>query len=224
VYILSTMHENLNILLSYLDEQKSIFEKEKASMNALLDTIVQEFRSSVIQISSVVAFIITIVFAMLSVQWIDDVLGQILIVVTIVVSVFLIIVTEFFRNKFLVSKLVISASLDNGLWTISELKRNLFNNTILLERKIDTKTQYLFLFCVICSERVKMITGLEEMLKNKIMKLKASDFSQFYLEYEDIIKKGKTILDEIDETFKKDDSLIGFLKLLDHLRNYKPKS
>jgi len=218
------MHENLNILLSYLDEQKSIFEKEKTHINLVLDTIIQEFRSSVIQISSGMVFIITIIFAVLSVKWIDDPLGQGLIVITIIVSASLIIATEFFRKQFLVSKLEIGAGFNDGLWTISELKRNLFNNTILFEHKMDTKIQYLFLYCVICSERVKMINVFEKLLKNKMLKTKAKEFSEFYSEYEDLIKKGKSALNESEESFKKDKSLTLFSTLLEPLRKYKLKT
>jgi len=218
------MHENLNILLSYLDEQKSIFEKEKTHINLVLDTIIQEFRSSVIQISSGMVFIITIIFAVLSVKWIDDPLGQGLIVITIIVSASLIIATEFFRKQFLVSKLEIGAGFNDGLWTISELKRNLFNNTILFEHKMDTKIQYLFLYCVICSERVKMINVFEKLLKNRMLKTKAKEFSEFYSEYEDLIKKGKSALNESEESFKKDNSLTLFSTLLEPLRKYKLKT
>lgn len=218
------MSENLNILLSFLDEQKSIFEKEKASMHSIFDTILQEFRSSVIQVSSIVVFTITIIFAMLSAGWINSLLGQLLIVPTIIISAILIIILEYFRKQFLINKLIIRGNYDTSLWTISELKRNLFNNAILFELEFDIKTQYLFLFCVICSERVKMINGFEEMLKIKIMKMKASDFSEFYSEYEDTILTGIKLLHDFDETFKKDASLITFLSLLDPLRNYTPKS
>ena len=106
---------------------------------------------------------------------------------------------------------------------MSELKRTI-THRIVLEEKLDFKILYYFVICVVCSERVKMISDFEDLLKIRIFKMRADDFSQFYLEYEDFIKMGKSTLNEYSETFKSTKYLEELLSAIKPLEDYKIKS
>ena len=208
---------------SFIDEQKSIFEREKTMMSETIFVMIKEMRSNVIQIGSGCAFLVAILFGMVTANWITDQLGQLLIIISILVAAFLIFSLEYFRKKIQLSILQVSASYSNTLWTMSELKRTI-TVRIVLEEKLDYKVLYFFIFCVVCSERVKMITDFEDLFKIPIFRMKAADFNQFYLEYEDIIMMGKTTLEDYSKIFKSTKYLEKLLPAIKSLEDYKIKS
>jgi len=176
-----------NLINSFIDEQKSIFVREQILMSEMFSTLVKEFRNNVIQTGSVCAFLVAILFGMITANWITDQLGQSFIMASVLVAAFLIYGVEYFRTKILKGTLQLSSSYNDTLWVMSELKR-IITHRIVLEEKLDFKILYYFVICVVCSERVKMISDFEDLLKIRIFKLRADDFSQFYSEYEDFIR------------------------------------
>ena len=212
-----------NFINSFIDEQKSIFAREQILMSEMFSITVKEYRTSVVQMGSVCAFLVAIFFGIITANWITDQLGQLLIIISILITAFLIFSVEFFRTKILNGVLRLSGSYNNALWTMSELKR-VITHRIVLEDKLDFKILYYFVICIAGSERVKMISDFEDLLKIKIFKMKADDFSQFYLEYEDFIKLGKTILKDYSEIFKSTKYLEKLLPAIKPLEDYQIKS
>ena len=212
-----------NFLTKFIDDQKSIFEKERNSLSNLISIIISEFRSSIVQTGSVCAFIITILFGILTFNWIDDSIIQLLAVTTILISIIFIFGMEYFRKQFLTRQVELTNTYDSSLWTFLELKRNLMTNLV-LDVKLDYRILYFFIFCVVCSERIKIISSCENLLQIKIFKLKKNDFQQFYSESEDIIKQGKTTLETFSTQFKSEEYLKPLLFLLDPLKDYQIKS
>jgi len=217
------MTVDYHFLDSFILEQKSIFEKEKNWMSDIISVFIQEYRGSVIQIGSVCAFVVTILFGMINFNWVTEATGQTLIAISIIITAGLIFSVEFLRGKFLVNRLEIIGAYNDALWTMSDLKRTLTLN-IVLKTEMDYRDWYFFIFCAVCSERVKILTTIENLLKNSIFKLKANDLKSLYSDYEGIIKIGKATWESYSDKFK---SLEHFKKLLESvspLENYKLKS
>jgi len=214
------MTVDYDFLESFIDEQKSIFEKERDGMSDIISVFIQEFRANVIQTGSVCAFIVTILFGIITVNWIDELIGQTLIGICIIVATGLIFSTEYFRNKFLLSRLQIRNAYDTALWTMSELKR-VITIRIVLNEKMDYQNLYFFIFCAVCSERIKILATFEDLLKNPVFKMKARDYVKFYSEYEQIIKAGKIVWENYSDKFKSADYLKNIIEIISPLENYK---
>lgn len=212
-----------NFINSFIDEQKSVFAREQILMSEMFSTLVKEYRNNVVQTGSGCAFLVAIFFGMITVNWITDEQGKLLIIVSVLVAAFLIFGVEHFRTKILYGILQLSGSYNGALWTMSELKR-IITLKIVTEEKLDYKVLYFFIICVNSSERVKMISDFEDLLKIRIFKMRADDFRQFYSEYEDVIKIGKFALNEYSETFKSAKYLEKLLPVIKPLEDYKIKS
>ena len=130
---------------------------------------------------------------------------------------------EYFRIQFLRTQITIKNVYDTGLWTFSELKYNLMTS-IVLKEKIDYGVYYFFIYCIVCSERIKIMQSHEEILKIRVLRMKAKDFKKFYSESEDILKRGKTIYKELEKQFQTAGYLEKLLPALEPLKNYKTKS
>jgi len=212
-----------NLIFNFVDEQKSVFIKEQNSMDKSISTFIDEFRSSTIQTASITAFIITILFTIITLTWIESTVGQFLIVLSILISSSVIVSTEYFRHKFLLSRLEISNSYDHSLCVLSEIKRNI-TTQIVTKQTLDYSIFYFFIFCVICSERITIQSTWESLIKIKIFRMKKHDFKQFYTSSEDIIKRGKETFDLFKKKFNESESLEKLLHLIEPLKNYKIQS
>ncbi|MCH7560962.1 MAG: hypothetical protein IIC67_06290 [Thaumarchaeota archaeon] len=212
-----------NLIFNFIDDQKSVFVKEQNSIDKMMSTLVDEFRTSTIQTASITAFIVTLLFSIVSLSWVSPEIGQFFIVLSVLISSILIVSTEYFRHRLLLSKLQISNAYDDRLWTLSEIKRNI-TTQIVTNEILDYRIFYFFIFRVICSERIIIQSTWKVLLEIKIFKTKKDDFKQFYTSSEDIIKRGMETLDIFADKFNESEFLEKLLHLIEPLKNYKIQS